>query len=127
MKFIFLLSTAEIITLQNMSKYHPLPQVRGRGNLILLSYAKIPLKDIARISGITRQTASIWIDNWKEKGICGLFDKPGRGRPSKFTESEKIEIIELVKKTPRSLKKALSEIKRIYDIEMTKKTLIRLC
>ena len=127
MKFIFSLRSPEIITLQNLSKCHPQPQVRARGELILLSHEKIALKDIARILAITRQTASIWVDNWEEKGICGLFDEDGRGRQSIFSESEKIEVIELVKKTPRSLKKVLSEIKKFYGIDISRKSLKRLC
>jgi transposase len=127
MKFIFSLSSVEIITLQNLSKYHPQAQVRTRGSLILLSHEKLPLKDIARISGITRQTASIWIDNWEEKGICGLFNEHNWGKPSKLTQSEKLDIIKLVKKTPRSLKKVLSEIKQRYGIDISQKTLKRIC
>ena len=127
MKSVFSLSSEEIITLQNLSKYHPKPQVRSRGNLILLSHEKIPLQAVARILGVTRQTASIWIENGEEKGICGLLDKPGRGRPPIFTPSEQSKVIELVKETPRSLKKALSEIKGRYGIELSKKSLIRIC
>ncbi len=127
MKNVFFLSPAEIITLQDLSKYHPQPQVRSRGNLILLSHEKILLKDIARVSGVTRQTASIWIENWEEIGICGLFDKPGRGRPEILLASEKSELIELIKESPRSLKKALIEIKKRYGIDISKKSLKRLC
>lgn len=129
MKCIFSLSSAEIITLQNLSKHHPQQQVRSRGNLLLLSYEKIPLKDLARIIGITRQTASIWIENWEEKGICGLFNKPGwaQGRPPIVTESKQSAVIDCVKKAPRSLKKALSDIQQHYGINLSKKSLKRVC
>ena len=127
MKCIFSLSSAEITTLQHLSKYHLQPQVRSRGNLILLSHERIPIKDIARISGISRQTASIWIENWEKKGICGLFNETGWGRRSILTESEKSKVIEQVRKTPRSLKKVLAEIEQHYGINISKKSLKRLC
>ena len=129
MKCIFLLSPAEIITLQHLSKYHPQPQVRSRGNLLLLSHEKIPLKDLARILGITRQTASIWIENWEEKGICGLFNKPGwgQGRPRIVTESEQPAVIECIKETPRSLKKARLCIQKRCGLNLSNKSLKRVC
>jgi len=129
MKCIFSLSPAEITTLQNLSKYHPQQQVRSRGNLLLLSHEKIPLKDLARMIGITRQTASIWIENWEEKGICGLFNKPGwaQGRPPIVTESEQLAVIDCVKKAPRSLKKALSDIQQQCGLNLSKKSLKRVC
>ena len=96
---------------------------------MLLSHKKIPLKDLAGIVGITRQTASIWIENWEEKGICGLFNQPGwgQGRPPIVTESKQSEVIECVKQSPRSLKKVLSDIQQYHGINLSKKSLKRVC
>ncbi|HFD31703.1 MAG TPA: IS630 family transposase [Gammaproteobacteria bacterium] len=126
MKYVLPLTNAEVITLQHLSKYHPQPQVRTRGNAILLSNNKIQLQHIADISNVCRQTVSIWFNHWETNGLCGLFDKSGRGRKSILREI-KSQVIELVNKTPRSLTQVLAEIKKIYAIDMSKDTLKRFC
>jgi transposase len=110
-----------------MVKYHSSPQVRIRGNAILLSHQKIPLQPLASLSGVCRQTASIWLKNWETQGICGLFDKPGRGRKTILTEAEEIKALALVKATPRSLNKVLAEIEKQWGVKISKETLKRLC
>ena len=126
MKYVLPLTEDEVITLQELSKYHPKPQVRSRGNAMLLSNIKMPLQCIADLSGVCRQTLSIWIENWETVGIYGLVDKLGRGRSPTLEEIE-LQVIDLVNKTPRSLKHVLAEIKRIYDIDISKATLKRFC
>ena len=87
-----------------------------------MSAEKIPLQKIASIYNIQRQTVSIWLKNWEDKGICGLIDKPGRGRPKKTTSKEDKEIIKIVKKSPRSLKNSLVEIEKSLGIKLSKST-----
>ena len=96
MKFVSPLSHDENITLQNMLKYHPVPQVKPRANAILLSGNDIPLQSIAEIMGICRQTVSLWINSWESKGLCGLYDELGRGRKPIFLETQQIEMIKEV-------------------------------
>ncbi|MCK5872671.1 MAG: IS630 family transposase [Methylococcales bacterium] len=100
---------------------------RIRATAVLLSNQKIPLQDIANVSGVCRQTTSIWLRNWKEQGIEGLIDKPKSGRPSELSSSQETEIIEMVEKSPRSLKKVLAEIEQRWNIRLSKSTLKRLC
>ena len=126
MKYVLPLTDDEVITLQQLSKYHPKPQVRSRGNAILLSNTKMPLQSIADLSSVCRQTLSIWLENWEIGGIYGLVDKSGRGRSSALEEIE-LQVINLVNKTPRSLNHVLAEIKRIYAIDISKATLKRFC
>jgi len=110
-----------------MVRNHPLSWVRVRANAVLLSENKLHMKRIAAVSGVCRQTVSIWLDNWETKGICGLFDKTGRGRTPTFLENETSEIIEWVKASPRSLNATLTEIEKRYGIKISKETLKRLC
>lgn len=110
-----------------MSKNHPLSWTRIRANSILLSNQGISSQVIANIHSLCRQTISIWINNWETKGFCGLIDKKERGRRSILSTAEEIEVINIIKKTPRSLKQALVEIKKCWDIKLSIKTLKRFC
>jgi len=84
MRFVSSLNEVEFISLQWMSREHPLLWSRTRANAVLLSHKRIPLQSIASLCGVCRQTASIWLKNWETKGICGLLDKPGRGRQKNY-------------------------------------------
>lgn len=101
MKYVFPLTDAENMTLHDLVKYHPSSQVRARGNVVQLSHHKTPLQVLANVSGVCRQTASIWLENWEAQGICGLFDKSGRGRKTKLTKTEEVSALDLVKATPQ--------------------------
>lgn len=127
MRFVSPLSEAEIISLQWMSRDHPLCWPRTRANAVLLSNTKMPLQSIASLCGVCRQTASIWLENWEKKGVCGLFDKPGRGRRRKISSDKEAEVIALVKASPRSLTKVLLEIQNRWGIKLSRSTLKTLC
>jgi len=127
MKFVSPLNTAEIISLQWMSREHPLPWSRTRANAVLLSDKQIPLQNIASICAVSRQTISIWLNNWEKYGICGLFDKPGRGRRKILSPEKESEVVNLIKASPRSLNKVLAEIKNRWGITLSKSTLKGLC
>ncbi len=127
MKFVSPLNTAEIIGLQWMSREHPLPWSRTRANAVLLSDKQMSLQSVASVCGVCRQTASIWLNNWETDGICGLLDKPGRGRRKILSPEKEIEVVELIKASPRSLNKVLAEIQNRWDIKLSKSTLKGLC
>ena len=127
MKYTLPLNDAEIETLLDMAKYHPSPPIRIRGKAILLSSHKMPLQQVARLSGVCRQTASIWFNQWEAQGICGLLDLPGRGRKPLFNDAEVPLVMERVKATPRSLNKVLVEIEKQFGLKVSKDTLKRLC
>jgi transposase len=127
MHFVSPLKEAEIISLQWMSREHPLPWSRTRANAVLLSHKRMPLQSIASLCGVCRQTASIWLKNWETKGVCGLLDKTGRGRRKKISSEKEAEVIALVKASPRSLTKVLLDIQKRWGIEISKSTLKTLC
>ena len=127
MKFVSPLNTTEITTLQCMSRDHPLACSRTRANAVLLSDKKMPLQSIASLCGVCRQTVSIWLNNWEKNGICGLLDKPRRGRPKILSPDQEAEVIDLIKESPRSLNKVLAEIENRWGIKLSKSTLKRLC
>ena len=121
------LTESETNSLQEIIRKHLSAWARARATAVLLSNQQIPLQNIANVSGVCRQTASIWFTNWKKHGIDGLIDKPRSGRPPELSPSQEIEIIEIVEKSPRSLKKVLAEIENRWNIRLTKSTLKRLC
>jgi transposase len=127
MLFVNPLNKEEITSLQEMMRNHPLSWTRIRANAIILSSEGILLQKIARICGVNRQAISIWLKNWESKGLCGLVDKPRQGRPKKLSSLQEKEVIEIVKKTPRSLNQALVEIERLWGIKLSKSTLKKLC
>jgi len=127
MKFVSPLNTAEIISLQWMSREHPLPWSRTRAHAVLLSDKKMPLQGIASLCGVSRQTTSIWLNSWEHDGICGLLDKPGRGRRKILSPDKETEVVNLIKASPRSLNKVLVEIQNRWGIKLSKSTLKGLC
>jgi transposase len=127
MLFVNPLSKEEITSLQEMMRNHPLSWTRIRANAIILSSEGILLQKIARLCGVNRQAISIWLKNWDSKGLCGLVDKPRQGRPKKLSSLQEKEVIEIVKKFPRSLNQALAEIERLWGIKLSKSTLKKQC
>jgi transposase len=127
MVYIDSLTDLETNSLQKIIREHRFPWVRIRATAVLLSDQKISLQSIASVSGVCRQTASIWLANWKKRGVDGLIDKPRSGRPPELSSAQKSKVIEMVEKTPRSLKKVLAEIEKYWSIRLNKSTLKRLC
>lgn len=127
MKYIKSLVEQELVNLQEVKKDHASPWTRIRATAVLLSNQRISLQTIAEVSGICRQTASIWLSNWMEQGLDGLADKPRTGRPTILSLYQQVETIGIVEKIPRSLNQVLAEIKERWNIILSKSTLRKLC
>lgn len=56
-----------------------------RARLLLLLHQHQPLKEAARITGLTVRNARKWAYRYLEQGLVGLADKPGRGRKPVFS------------------------------------------
>ncbi len=59
--------------------------------------------------------------------MCALFGLPRSGRPCKLSDDHKLEAIEFVKKSPRSLKNVLAQLAEEFGIKLSRSTLKRLC
>ena len=127
MVYVDSLTDLERESLQKTIREASFPWPSIRATVVLLSHQKIPLQTIASTVGVCRQTASIWLSNWKKQGLDGLSDKPRTGRPPKLSSVQEVEILKRVEKSPRSLKKVLSEIEDLWNIRLNKSTLKRLC
>jgi transposase len=127
MLYIKKLSEEIKLILKDIYKNHPNNAPRIRAKAVLLSNDGYSLKELSEILGICRQTAAIWLHSWEDEGVNSLFDNPRSGRPSKLSEENKKEAIELIKKSPRSLKKVLAELAEKLNITLSSSTLKTLC
>lgn len=127
MKYVSALNKPEEITLQWMARKHPLQWTRIRAQAVLFSSHDCSISTLSYTFGICRQTISIWFDNWEREGLCGLIDKPGRGRHRKILSENEQEVIELITKSPRSLKTVLQEIRKRWGVKISLSTLKRIC
>ena len=98
-----------------------------RAHAVLLSAEGYCLKNLSVIFEVCRQTASTWLHSWEENGICGLLDAPRSGRPCKLCPQQKLEALELVKQSPRSLKTVMQQLFEQFDLRLSCSTLKRVC
>ncbi|VAW44262.1 hypothetical protein MNBD_GAMMA04-974 [hydrothermal vent metagenome] len=125
MNYVQELTNEEKLTLKEMHKNHPLHLPRKRAHAILLSNQTYSVPMICDVYGVCRQTVASWFSKWEKHGICGLFDRPGRGRPYKLSLSQRDDVITKVKESPRSLRKILACIEKENSISLS--TLKCLC
>lgn len=121
------LTDEEKLTLEEMHKRHLLHLPRKRAHAILLSHSGYSIPSICGIYGVCRQTVATWFFRWKTCGLCGLLDRPGRGRPRILSSAQNDEVIEKIKQSPRSLKKILADIEKNMGISISMSTLKHLC
>lgn len=127
MIYIEQLTSEEITTLNEMHKKHPLHLSRRRSHAILLRSQGASVSMICSTYNVCCQTVSTWFSKWEKLGICGLIDPPGRGRPCILTESQKKDVEERVKKSPRSLKSVFSGLETELNISMSIDTIKLIC
>ena len=127
MIYIQQLSTEEILTLNEMHRNHPRYLSRRRAHALVLSHQGISVPMLCSTYNVCRQTVSTWFSNWELKGICGLVDEPGRGRPSLLTDSQKNDAVKRIKKSPRSLRTVFSAIETELGIVLSIDTLKLIC
>ena len=126
MRFVPSLSESDKEQLTALFKHHDSHSVRRRSHIILLSTDGFTIDKIVRIYQIHRDTVGTTFDRWEKDGIKGLVDGSRSGRPPKLSDAEADEAVELLKKDPRSIKKALAGIKEKTGQEISEWTLKRI-
>jgi transposase len=121
------LSHAEIVTLTEMQKHHPLHLSRKRAQAILLSHKGDSIPMLCETYDVCRQTVSTWFSKWEREGICGLVDRPGRGRKPLLDEKEEKQVVELINESPRSLKIVSKKIEQEMGVTITIDKLKSIC
>lgn len=127
MLYIKSLTAEEIITLEEMYKKHPRHLARRRAHSLLLSNSCYSISEICEIYSVCRQTVSTLFNNWENYGICGLLDKPGRGRHCILNPHQQTETVEKIKSSPRTLKPVIADLENNSNISVSSYTLKRLC
>ena len=73
-------------------------RVLKRLYFILYRYRGYSVEEATKMVGVTKMVGYYWQDAWNKNGFKGLIPKFGGGRPSKLTEDQKEELIEMLKK-----------------------------
>jgi transposase len=126
MRYVGPLSETDKEELTSLFKHHNSHSVRRRAHVVMLSAKGFTVGEIARIYQINRDTVVTTFDRWEKEGIQGLYDAPKSGRPPKLSEDEADKAIKLLKKDPRSIKKAIAATQEVTGKEISEWTFKRI-
>ncbi len=73
-------------------------RVLKRLYFILYRYKGYSVEEATKMVDVTKMVGYYWQDGWNQNGFDGIIPKFGGGRPSKLTESQKEELIDLLRK-----------------------------
>lgn len=105
------------------SRHH---QVRQRSHCLLLKSQGLKVSQLMDIFQVSRKTLYNWFDAWEQRGLVGLYNRPGRGRKPTFTPEQKEQIQVWVQAHPRQLKQIVAKIKEQWNIVISTKTIKRI-
>lgn len=97
-----------------------------RAQAIRLSSSGYSINQISQICLTTQETISKWIAGWEKYQFDSLIDKLRPGRTRLIPGEKHDEIIDIVKKTPKQLKTAITEIEEKFGKKISVKTLKRI-
>ena len=100
----------------------------GRRLQAIISARAHGIKAVAEIYNISRETLMRWIRKFKEGGCASFSVSKGRGRSSKLSETQKIEITRYIEESGAvlSAQRLQSHIEERYGISISKSTAHRL-
>ena len=106
-----------------LSDNHPSPSVRRRVHAVLLSDKGFDINTLTEVFDVRWQTASGWTTTWRQRGVTGLFNKSGRGRPKKLTEGGENEAVEMIQEQPGRIESAPAVIEEKFGEKISMSTL----
>ena len=112
--------------LRRLHKQSERARVRDRAQCVLLSEQGYTIPTLCKMLDVTQVTIYNWFNNWEERGLAGLYDKPGRGRKKKLTVEQQAQVIEWTRQSPRNLKKVITLVRAQFGVEVCKQTIQRL-
>ncbi len=125
-KFVKPLTDEQRAMLLGIVKNSPNYRRRTRAHAVLLSDRKRSIDDIADIFQVDRDRVSQWLDWWESHGVDGLDDDPRSGRPPTLTKREQTQVVKMVEKDPRSLKRVMACVKETFDKFVSRDTVAAL-
>jgi transposase len=121
------LTVEELEALENLYRTTKEVRLRTRAQMILLAgEQRMTAPAIAKIVRENDQTVRNWLKRWMAEGIEGLKDRPMPGSPGKVTKEYEEQLLQIVRRRPRSLGQPYSlwTLQRLADY-MTEQISIR--
>lgn len=114
--------------LHRLIREDPSPRVRMRAEAILLSARGYSIRKISNLKGKNFITVSRWLNQWAERGIDGILEGEGRGRPKQLTEEEQALVLQWVGEPtpPRHSGEIVERIKEHFGKIVSRDTVRRL-
>lgn len=100
--------------------------LRCRAHAVILSAEGRSIAELCDIFGISRPTASSWIDRWNSSKLDGLPDAPRAPRSTALDEEQTQLALELIQKYPRQPQRVLEEIRQQTGQSVSRRTLRRI-
>ena len=122
-KYIKALTEEEQAELRRIHKSDDSSRRRMRAHVILLSFRRYSINEIADIYEVDRDRVSQWLDWWEESRFDGLDDDPRSGRPPKLTVEEQAQAVAETLKEPRLLRQGLHWIHTTFQKTVSRETL----
>jgi transposase len=125
-KYVSPLTDAQRKQLREIMENDSSARARKRAHGILLSESGYTIEEIADLYFVKRDTVSVWIDAWEQRGLEGLYDHPRSGRPTALNALEQERAIELLKQFPRRIKLVIQTLREEFGKPVSTSTLKRL-
>ena len=109
MRYVRALSSVEESALERLHREGISHRERQRAHAVLLSSRNYGREVIADISGVSRDTVSLWLDRFERDGVSGLRDAAKSGRPPKMTKEAQQILREALQNPIPGLKPLLLE------------------
>jgi len=122
------LTKEQLTELEELYQKTNKPRYRTRAQIVLLSAEKgLKAEDIAQIVRESHITVLRWLKRYLAEGIKGLKDAPRPGRSRTVTEEYRKQLLESVRRRPRSigLEYSMWSLQRLSDY-MAEETGVRL-
>lgn len=101
-RFVRELTTKEQKELENLCRKRS-SQIRERARIIYLSAQNVPIAEIVKRTGLSRQSVFFWLNRFEDFGIDGLETQPRPGRPVTFTKETNRSIVRIATSKPKDL------------------------
>lgn len=126
MKFVSRLTDEQRRQLQRIVDTDPHARARRRAHAVLLNDQGYSRGEIADIYQVKADTVSGWLDAWEARAFQGFCDAPRSGRPKVLNEAERARAIDLIKESPRQIKRVIHQVAAQMGKTVSRSTLKRL-
>ena len=83
------------------------------------------VEQLIRIFAVSKKTIYNWKNNWLNRRLVGLYNRPGTGRKEIFNHEQKKQIKQWVKYPNKNLKPVIDKVKKEWGIKASKDTIKR--